>query len=301
MDDYDDNMVARSALEQGAFLFLPKPIKMEDVKYLWQHLWREKTRKIKEKEQIGEVPVFNRMSNGFGAEGQIPLENITNDDDDVAENGSKSRKKGRKVRTEWTQELHDKFVDAIIELGEGRCYPKEILELMNEPGLTRLQVASHLQKCRKGSWRPNKERKGHYINIEVSPEIKATNLKRKNFGSMPVLIKHLKQQNLQINENSEKIQDRQIYSLANNNVFDYHPQVESQKNVNGFTFSQDNVEAPYMEQDGTNLLTVPGAFMPNEQFMSDFDSVTSGDLQAFDIDRPNEPGSSHRGTDNERV
>lgn len=109
---------------------------------------------------------------------------------------------------------------------------------------------------------------------------------------MPVLIKHLKQQNLQINENSEKIQDRQIYSLANNNVFDYHPQVESQKNVNGFTFSQDNVEAPYMEQDGTNLLTVPGAFMPNEQFMSDFDSVTSGDLQAFDIDRPNEPGYS---------
>lgn len=100
--------------------------------------------------------------------------------------------------------------------------------------------------------------------------IKATKQKRNNFGSMPVLTKHFEQQNFQINENGEKIQDRQIYSSTSNNVFDYHPE----KNLTGFTFSsQDNV----VEQDiETNLLTVvPGAFMHSETiFMFDFNTVT---------------------------
>ncbi|XP_057789995.1 two-component response regulator-like APRR2 [Salvia miltiorrhiza] len=63
-----------------------------------------------------------------------------------------------KVWTEWTQELHDKFMFAVRQLGPGRCYPKDILEVMNVPGLTRMQVASHLQKCRIGSWTPPNER-----------------------------------------------------------------------------------------------------------------------------------------------
>ncbi|WMV14592.1 hypothetical protein MTR67_007977 [Solanum verrucosum] len=32
-----------------------------------------------------------------------------------------------------------------VELNERRCYPKEILERMSLPGLTMMQVASHLQ------------------------------------------------------------------------------------------------------------------------------------------------------------
>ncbi|KAH0645012.1 hypothetical protein KY284_032896 [Solanum tuberosum] len=48
---------------------------------------------------------------------------------------------------EWTIDLHAKFMKAVEELGEGRCYPKEILEVMihEVPDLTRIQVASHLQ------------------------------------------------------------------------------------------------------------------------------------------------------------
>ncbi|XP_055814069.1 putative two-component response regulator ARR13 [Solanum dulcamara] len=47
---------------------------------------------------------------------------------------------------EWTDDLHAKFMEAVQQLGEGRCYPKEILEVMNVPGLTRMQIASHLQR-----------------------------------------------------------------------------------------------------------------------------------------------------------
>ncbi|KAL2479114.1 two-component response regulator ORR21-like [Forsythia ovata] len=268
---------------------------MENVKYLWQHVWREKTWKIKEKEQLREMVAYNIMCNGFGVEEESPLENVRSDDYnydyDIVDNGQKSSKKLRirKFWTEWTQELHDKFVDAVIQLGEGRCYPKEILELMNVPSLTRMQVASHLQKCRTGSWRPPGERKTHNGNVVASPETESVKPKPKKFGSMPILTKHSMHQKLQIQENTEKINDPQIYDQTNNNnnVFDYHPQlaqVESQQNLGGYTFSQDNVAAPYTEQVVTNLQRVPYAFMPNETFMFDFNSVTSGNLQAFEID-----------------
>ncbi|CAA2961827.1 two-component response regulator ARR14-like [Olea europaea subsp. europaea] len=93
----------------------------------------------------------------------------------------------RKVCTEWTQDLHVKFMDAVVQLGEGRCFPKEILELMNVPGLTRTQVASHLQKCRNNNWRAPEERKSQQnnspadsINIDV-----LSRKKPRRFGSMP--------------------------------------------------------------------------------------------------------------------
>ncbi|WMV14596.1 hypothetical protein MTR67_007981 [Solanum verrucosum] len=51
----------------------------------------------------------------------------------------------RKEYREWTEDLHARFMQAIHQLGEGRCFPKEIVEVMSLPGLTRMQVASHLQ------------------------------------------------------------------------------------------------------------------------------------------------------------
>ncbi|XP_017413215.1 putative two-component response regulator-like APRR6 [Vigna angularis] len=50
----------------------------------------------------------------------------------------------------WTPELHQKFLEAVNELGDNIARPKQILVRMNasEPYLTVRQVASHLQKYR---------------------------------------------------------------------------------------------------------------------------------------------------------
>jgi len=48
----------------------------------------------------------------------------------------------------WTPELHALFVDAVHRLGVRAAVPKAILQLMNKPGLTRENIASHLQKYR---------------------------------------------------------------------------------------------------------------------------------------------------------
>ncbi|KAG8078463.1 hypothetical protein GUJ93_ZPchr0007g3876 [Zizania palustris] len=48
----------------------------------------------------------------------------------------------------WTPELHHQFVEAVAHLGEKGAMPKAIVQLMNVDGLTRENVASHLQKYR---------------------------------------------------------------------------------------------------------------------------------------------------------
>ncbi|GMI63941.1 hypothetical protein HRI_000063400 [Hibiscus trionum] len=51
-------------------------------------------------------------------------------------------------KVDWTPELHTKFVQAVDELGIDQAIPSRILKLMKVEGLTRHNVASHLQKYR---------------------------------------------------------------------------------------------------------------------------------------------------------
>ncbi|XP_019160991.1 PREDICTED: two-component response regulator ARR2-like [Ipomoea nil] len=53
--------------------------------------------------------------------------------------------KKKKPRLSWNPEMHQRFEQAINKLGIDKAVPKKIVELMNEPGLTREHVASHLQ------------------------------------------------------------------------------------------------------------------------------------------------------------
>ncbi|KAJ1428928.1 Signal transduction response regulator, receiver domain [Sesbania bispinosa] len=54
----------------------------------------------------------------------------------------------KKMKVDWTSELHKKFVKAVEQLGIDQAIPSRILELMKVEGLTRHNVASHLQKYR---------------------------------------------------------------------------------------------------------------------------------------------------------
>ncbi|CAN8257523.1 unnamed protein product [Cochlearia groenlandica] len=54
----------------------------------------------------------------------------------------------RKVKVDWTAELHRRFVEAVEKLGLEKAVPSRILDLMGVHCLTRHNVASHLQKYR---------------------------------------------------------------------------------------------------------------------------------------------------------
>ncbi|KAH7277462.1 hypothetical protein KP509_39G052700 [Ceratopteris richardii] len=61
------------------------------------------------------------------------------------ESGARTLKRPRLV---WTPQLHKRFVEAVAQLGIKNAVPKTIMQLMNVDGLTRENVASHLQKYR---------------------------------------------------------------------------------------------------------------------------------------------------------
>lgn len=63
----------------------------------------------------------------------------------TAENDRMAVKRPRLV---WTPQLHKRFVDVVAHLGIKNAVPKTIMQLMNVEGLTRENVASHLQKYR---------------------------------------------------------------------------------------------------------------------------------------------------------
>ncbi|XP_047306898.1 two-component response regulator-like APRR2 [Impatiens glandulifera] len=54
----------------------------------------------------------------------------------------------KKTKIDWTSDLHKKFVKAVEQLGVDQAIPSRILELMRVEGLTRHNIASHLQKYR---------------------------------------------------------------------------------------------------------------------------------------------------------
>ena len=54
----------------------------------------------------------------------------------------------KRPRLIWTRQLHERFVEAVNKMGVDQAVPKAIMQSMNVKGITRENVASHLQKCR---------------------------------------------------------------------------------------------------------------------------------------------------------
>ncbi|KAK4762831.1 hypothetical protein SAY86_008599 [Trapa natans] len=59
-----------------------------------------------------------------------------------------SARTAKRPRLVWTPQLHKRFVEVVAHLGIKNAVPKTIMQLMNVEGLTRENVASHLQKYR---------------------------------------------------------------------------------------------------------------------------------------------------------
>lgn len=72
----------------------------------------------------------------------------SHDDGNTSAKSGKPSSGKRKMKVDWTPDLHRRFVQAVEQLGVEKAIPSRILELMGVKSLTRHNVASHLQKYR---------------------------------------------------------------------------------------------------------------------------------------------------------
>ncbi|KAL8154076.1 hypothetical protein V2J09_011836 [Rumex salicifolius] len=84
---------------------------------------------------------LRRLDSTEEADSALRGENSNSIDDQSARNL-------KKPRLVWTPQLHKRFVDVVSHLGIKNAVPKTIMQLMNVEGLSRENVASHLQKYR---------------------------------------------------------------------------------------------------------------------------------------------------------
>lgn len=140
MSENGETDIVMRSITGGACDFLIKPIRTEELRTIWQHVVRRHRHQ-------------NHPWNPKDNHGDLSDRCI------VMAGESNKRKHGgcevikdvnclKTARVHWTPQLHQRFVKAVNQTGLDNAAPKRILEMMNVQGLTRENVASHLQKYR---------------------------------------------------------------------------------------------------------------------------------------------------------
>ncbi|KAG4137739.1 hypothetical protein ERO13_D07G090350v2 [Gossypium hirsutum] len=150
-----DTNVVMKGITHGACDYLLKPVRIEELNNIWQHVVRRKRFERKDwynsdsqdklRADSGEAVGMGSISNN----GKLKKKRKDQDEDEERdENGHHNNEDPsirKKPRIVWSAELHSKFVAAVNQLGMKNATPKKILELMNVEKLTTQNVGSHLQ------------------------------------------------------------------------------------------------------------------------------------------------------------
>ncbi|RYR05840.1 hypothetical protein Ahy_B06g085659 [Arachis hypogaea] len=146
----DDPRVMMKGIMHGACFYLVKPVRIEELKNIWQHVIRRNKHDSQEPEKPSnnhENPDSDQSSKANKKRKEQEDEEEEEEDENDHDNGDDPSAQ-KKPRVVWSVDLHRKFVTAVEQLGIDKAVPKKILDLMNVEKLTRENVASHLQKYR---------------------------------------------------------------------------------------------------------------------------------------------------------
>ncbi|KAK7304789.1 hypothetical protein VNO77_42677 [Canavalia gladiata] len=162
LSSHSDTKLVMKGVTHGACDYLLKPVRIEELKNIWQHVVRRKNfdcrdqNKASNDERVPNTP--GEGNQGLRSEnsgdqnkklGKKRKDQSEEEEEEGEGNGDEEDPSTqKKPRVVWSVELHRKFVSAVNQLGLDKAVPKKILDLMNVEGLTRENVASHLQKYR---------------------------------------------------------------------------------------------------------------------------------------------------------
>lgn len=98
---------------KGACAYLTKTVKMEVIQVLWQHVARKEMLRFGlMKQVVDNVEKREPNSSNSGEDKELCGSSDGNDKED-----ERDKVRGKKQRWIWSDELHQKFVDAVKQLG----------------------------------------------------------------------------------------------------------------------------------------------------------------------------------------
>jgi YesN/AraC family two-component response regulator len=127
---YGDTKLVMKGISHGACDYLLKPVRLEELKNIWQHVIRKKKSDPKDKNKASK-PDKTTSDSGSGLRSAGPEHTDENgkltkkrkdqdeDEDEDKENGNDNEDPSaqKKPRVVWSVELHRKFVAAVNQLG----------------------------------------------------------------------------------------------------------------------------------------------------------------------------------------
>lgn len=115
-DDNKDNIM--KCIKHGARDYILKPLRLQEIKNIWQHVVRKKADHSAEKS--GDRKEIRIMDQHRKSNSQMIM--IKKRIDGNLKSGASSSSRGKKPRLSWNSELHDKFVDAVQRLAGSGNY-----------------------------------------------------------------------------------------------------------------------------------------------------------------------------------
>ncbi|MCL7037201.1 hypothetical protein MKW94_010976 [Papaver nudicaule] len=152
-----DSIKASKGMSNVVGHFLHKPITCSDVEKMWQYVHKSKVDHVDKQtgSSVEQDSPHNQEKNrnisgstSSDDEGNSRVESRKRKESQKGQPSDNKRNSTRTNKTQrvvWTERLHTHFLNAIESLGVDYAVPKKILEFMKVPGLTRENVASHLQ------------------------------------------------------------------------------------------------------------------------------------------------------------
>uniref|UniRef100_A0A2N9GI70 Two-component response regulator n=1 Tax=Fagus sylvatica TaxID=28930 RepID=A0A2N9GI70_FAGSY len=146
-----DTKLVMKGISHGACDYLLKPVRIEELKNIWQHVIRRKKFDSKDRNNScnQEKPHTGSGEGGPGSAGTLLDQNgklnkkrkdqneEEDEDNDENEHDNDDPSTQKKPRVVWSVDLHRKFVAAVNQLGIDKAVPKKILDMMNVEKLTR--------------------------------------------------------------------------------------------------------------------------------------------------------------------
>lgn len=123
-----DTKLVRKGIDHGACDYLVKPVRIEELRNIWQHVIRKKKVEPKSQSKSNDQDKSYQVS-GESGRGQSPTGNVypngkcnkkrKDEEDENDENGNDNEDPTtqKRARVVWSIELHRKFVAAVGQLG----------------------------------------------------------------------------------------------------------------------------------------------------------------------------------------